>query len=115
MIYFKPITDETNPYFIRFEAIEDNVTSGVCHLKIETKSAIVDFIDYDEDKPYLVEGLLKSAFNFAAIKNCYMGYCRCQNIAVFLDRMNFLKKNNEYYNDIPSILMGNCCKCADNV
>ena len=88
---------------------------GKCQLEINGAKAFVISIDYDTDKPYIVEGLIRSAFNYAAMKNCYMGYCKCGNITAFLDKMCFEKENGIYFNDIPTILQGNCCKCKDNI
>lgn len=115
MIYFKPCVSDKNSAEITFEAIENDIACGKCDMTITDGKAVVDYIAYDEDKTYLVEGLLKSAFNYAAMKNVYMGYCKCENITHLLDRMNFQKENSVYYNDIPSILQGNCCKKCDNI
>lgn len=110
MIHFKPCEASDKSDELYFEAIENDVVCGKCRLVLRDKKATIDFLTFDEDKPYLVEGLIKSAFNYAALQNCYMGYCECENITFFLDRMNLIKKDNFYYNDIPTILQGNCCK-----
>lgn len=110
MIFFKPTVNSENECEIYIEAIENDETSGKCTLIIDGNRATVENISFDEGKPYLVEGILRSAYNYAGQKNCYMGYCKCENISRFLDRMNFIKENNVYYNDIPTILQGNCCK-----
>ncbi len=109
MIFFKPVSEKDSPEVI-FEALENGNCEGKCHLVIENDKATVDFLTYNTEKPYLVEGLLKSAYNYAVYKNCYMGYCKCENISSFLDKMNFQKDNSIYFNDIPTILQGNCCK-----
>ena len=108
MIFFRPTVKSEDE--ILFEAIENDDICGKCILNIDSSKAIVSEFSFDESKPYLVEGLIRSAFNFAGLKNCYMGYCRCDNISVFLDRMNFIKENDLYFNDIPTILQGNCCE-----
>ena len=108
MLFFKP--EKLTDNIAKFIALEDDVNCGYCLLKITNNTAEVYEIGYASDKPYLVEGLLRSAFNFASLRNVYMGKCSCKNITDFLDRMNFEKKNSEYINDIPSILMGSCCK-----
>ncbi len=94
---------------IRYNALEADRVIGSCDMKLDGASAEVFSVSYDADKPYCIEGLLKAAFNYACIKNAYMGYCSCENIKPFLDRMNFEFKNGMYSNDIPSILMGSCC------
>ncbi len=108
MIFFK--NETLADKVIKFTALEDEVYSGYCLMKTDDTFAEVYELVYDEDKPYIVEGLLRSAFNFASLKNIYMGKCTCKNIDAFLDRMNFEKTDGVYINDIPSILMGSCCK-----
>lgn len=108
MLFFKP--ENLTENVTKFTASEDDTNCGYCLLKTENNFADVYELEYDEDKPYLVEGLLRSAYNFASLKNIYMGKCSCSNITEFLDRMNFEKKGTEYVNDIPTILMGSCCK-----
>ncbi len=110
MIHFRPCLKNDDKNGITFEAIENDVICGSCHMTFSDGKAVVDSLCYDTDKPYLVEGLLKSAYNHAVQKNIYMGYCTCKNITHFLDCMNFEKQNGVYCNDIPSILQGNCCK-----
>ncbi len=108
MLFFKPdaLTDDV----IKFIAYEDEAECGHCLLKTDSSFAEVYEIEFDVDKPYLVEGLLRSAFNYASLKNIYMGKCTCKNIQTFLERMNFNKTEEGYINDIPTILMGSCCK-----
>ncbi len=108
MIIFKPknLTEST----VKFTACEDDVNFGYCLMKTDENFAEVYELDYNKDKPYIVEGLLRSSFNYASLRNIYMGKCSCVNITEFLDKMNFEKHGECYINDIPSILMGSCCK-----
>ena len=108
MIFFKstPIDENT----IEFEAIENDATVGRCTLVLKDNVADVTILTYSEDTPYIVEGLLRSADNYAGLKNYYMARCSAENIDAFLDKMNFTKINSLYAGDIPSILMGSCCK-----
>ncbi len=108
MIYFKPeiLTENTT----KFTAVEDGANCGYCLLKTDDTIAEVYCLEFEKDKPYLVEGLLRSAYNFASLKNIYTGKCTCKNIDAFLDNMNFEKIEEGYINDIPSILTGSCCK-----
>ena len=110
MIHFRPVVTSESANEVCFEAIENDVVCGVCHMIYSSDKATVDFLSFDSNKAYLVEGLIKSAFNFAVMKSVYMGYCTCKNITAYLDKMNFEKQDGVYYNDIPSILQGNCCK-----
>lgn len=110
MIFFKNEVNAENPCEIFFEALEEDISFGSCKLILEKTKAVIKTIDFDKDKPFIAEGLIKSAFNYAALKNFYMGYCECENVDGFLDRMNLEKRDGVYFNDIPSILQGNCCK-----
>lgn len=115
MILFRPSSEVKNGCEISFEALENDAVCGGCHMTFSPEKAVIDSLLYDNDKPYLVEGLIRSAFNYAASKNIYMGYCKCENITHFLENMNFEKQNGVYCNDIPSILQGKCCKKCDNI
>ncbi len=108
MIFFKHenITDT----LIKFTTTENDNTFGSCLLDLSDKNAVVSNIEFASDKPYLAEGLLKSAFNFAASKNFYMGVCKSENIIPLLKRLGFTENSDGYILDIPSILMGSCCK-----
>ena len=108
MIFFKHenITDT----LIKFTATENDNAFGSCLLDLSDKNAVVSDIEFASDKPYLAEGLLKSAFNFAASKNFYMGVCKSENIIPLLKRLGFAEGSDGYILDIPSILMGSCCK-----
>ncbi|MBQ7861396.1 MAG: hypothetical protein IJ349_04235 [Clostridia bacterium] len=115
MILFRRVPTGEESDEITFEAVENDAVCGKCHMIFSADKATVDNLCYEPEKPYLVEGLLKSAFNYAALENKYLGYCTCENITPFLDNMNFKKQNGEYYNDIPTILLGICCKKRDNI
>lgn len=108
MIFFKPT--EINDKEIRFEALDNDVLAGECHLSLKGKNALVSSVSFPSDKPFLAEGLLKAAFNFAANKNYYMGVCDSENITPLLLKLGFQKSADGYTLDIPSILMGSCCK-----
>ncbi len=108
MLFFKPY--ELTENVVKFTAYENDAECGSCLLKTDGSFAEVYELDYEEDKPYLVEGLLRSAYNYASLKNIYMGKCTCKNIIEFLKKMNFDETEEGFINDIPTILMGSCCK-----
>ncbi len=113
MIFFKNTVNEKDKDIVLFEAVENDSVIGTCLLSLKNEYADVFKLDYEEKTPYVVEGLLRSAFNYASLRNFYMGKCTASDIDLFLKRMNFEFKNNEYINDIPSILMGSC-SCTQN-
>ena len=108
MIFFKNTVKDD--FTIEFEALEREKTIGSCTLRLTDNLADVTELTYSENSPYAVEGLLRSAYNYAGLRNYYMARCSARNIDSFLDGMNFTKQDGEYVGDIPSILMGSCCK-----
>lgn len=108
MIFFQSTANDNGT--VLFEALEKEFSIGECNLDLSGRNAVVDRITFDSDKPYIAEGLLKAAYNYAATKNFYMGVCKCENIYSLLIRLGFEKTENGYISDIPSILMGSCCK-----
>lgn len=111
MIFFKNTPDKNDSDIILFEAYEGDNVLGNCYLSLKNEYAEIFKLSYNKESPHIVEGLLRSAFNYAALRNFYMGKCTAQDIDVFLKRMNFEYKDGEYINDIPSILMGSCSCC----
>lgn len=108
MIFFESTVNSDNT--ITFKAVENDKSYGNCILDLNGKKAVLYRISYDSEKPYIAEGLIKAAFNYAALKNYYIGECVCENIDSLLLRLGFKKTENTYVSDIPSILMGTCCK-----
>ncbi len=108
MIFFKNTLIDENT--VEFEALENEKSLGRCTLVLRDNIADVTELTYSNDATFAVEGLLRSAYNFAGLKNYYMAKCSAENIDSFLDKMNFHKQGDGYVGDIPSILMGSCCK-----
>lgn len=110
MIFFKNSIDARDERIVSFEALEDNVTKGSCVLFLSGDKVTIKEIEFNEDESYIAEGLIRSAFNFAAMRNYYMGYLECGNKYGCLEHFNLNKNGDVYFNDIPTILRGNCCK-----
>ena len=108
MIYFKPnyIDEETE----EFNALDGDELLGSCRLSYGKEPADVFQLSLASNDAYVGEGLLRAAFNFAANKGIYMGSCSADGVDFIVKKMNFEYKNGVYINDIPSILMGSCCK-----
>ena len=109
MIFFDNKISADAEKVIEFTAYENDVDEGRCILDLSSQYAHLTFACYNEGKPYIAEGLVRAAFNYAANKGFYMGMCSCESIYSVLEKMNFEKENGAYVNDIPSILMGKCC------
>ncbi len=106
MIFFKNTVSPDNNKTVYFEALENEKLIGKCTLVLEDKYANVCELNFDA--LYAGEGLLKSAFNYACLKNYYMAKCSANNADSLLIKLGFYKKDGAYESDIPSILMGNC-------
>lgn len=110
MIFFKPTVDKDSCNTVYFQALENEKLLGECRLVIEGSKAFVSSIDCEDGSFFIVDGLIKSAFNYACAKNCYMGYITGGKYDDMLDRMSLNRDGELYFNDIPTILTGNCCK-----
>lgn len=95
---------------VEFEAIENESSIGSCTLILSGNAANVTKLEYNAHTPYVVEGLLKSAYNYAGLRNYYIAKCTAKNIDSYLLKMSFEKAGEEFVSDIPTILTGSCCK-----
>lgn len=111
MIFFKNTVLDSEGKVIVFEALDGELTLGKCTLVLDDKFADVTKLDYDASAVFAAEGLLKSAYNYAALKNYYMAKCSVDGVDSLLVRLGFNNQSGEYISDIPTILMGNCGCC----
>jgi hypothetical protein len=96
---------------VRFEALDGDTLLGKCTMVLGEKFADVTKLSFEDGALFIGEGLLKSAYNYAAVKNYYMAKCSVSDIDSLLLRLGFQKQNEEYICDIPTILMGSCGSC----
>lgn len=109
MITFQHTTDTENANVTVFEAVEDGKLLGKCLLKRSDNTAEIFALSHLENHSYIVEGLVKSALNFASFKGAYIGIFSARGYDKALIEMGFEFVNGVYKNDIPTILMGKCC------
>ncbi len=100
---------------VKFTAVENETVIGNCTLRISSPYAEVSSLSYSDNKSYVIEGLIKAALYYASLNCCYIGRCNCHGIDLYAERMNFIKSETGYENDIPSILMGSCSGCKNNI
>ena len=112
MIFFKNTVLDSGGKVIEFEALDDDKSLGKCTLVLGDKFADVTKLSFDSSVVFAAEGLLKSAYNYAALKNYYMAKCSVDGIESLLLRLGFSKDSGEYICDIPTILMGSCGCCG---
>lgn len=111
MIYFKNTVLDTDGKIIEFHCLDGERCLGSCTLVLGDKFADVTKLTFNSDAVYAGEGLLKSAYNYGALKNYYMARCSVAGIDSLLLRLGFEGKNGEYISDIPTILTGSCKGC----
>ena len=113
MIFFRNTVCDADDRVIYFEAVENDVVSGNCTLVLRDRYAEVTKLEFDGKTTFIAEGLLKSAYNYAALRNFYMAKCNITSLNALLLRLGFQLKDGEYTSDIPTILMGSCKNCSN--
>jgi hypothetical protein len=111
MIFFKNTVLDNDVKVVEFEALDGDTLLGKCTLVLGDKFADVTKLSFEDGAVFIGEGLLKSSYNYAAVKNYYMAKCSVSDIDSLLLRLGFQKQNEEYICDIPTILMGSCGSC----
>ena len=112
MIFFKNTVCDKDGRVIEFEALDGDNSLGSCTLVLGDKYAEVTKLSFESGFTFIAEGLLKSAYNYAAIKNYYMAKCSVKDVDSLLLRLGFQLNGNEYTSDIPTILIGSCGSCS---
>ncbi len=111
MIFFKPCEILSAECTALFEAFQNEDKLGECRLRLNGNTADVYFLEYDKAQPEIGEGLLKSAYNYAANHEAYIGSLSAKDSGRAHLYLNFEEKNGILVNDIPSLLAGHChCK-----
>lgn len=123
MIFYKPITnaEDLALYFgesgcnteypqAGYIAFEADKQIGACLVQIEGYTCTVSEVRAENNDPLVIEGLLRSALNFAGNRNVYIARCTEEEICDVLMLLGFTKKADTYEGDIPTLLAGSCCK-----
>jgi hypothetical protein len=110
MLYFKPV--EENGENIKIIALDGDRELGSCFVRIEAYKCFLSGITADENDALLVEGLIRSALNYAANRGAYIATCLDDSIKNVLEYLGFENKDGEYRGEIPELLKGNCCKSS---
>ncbi len=116
MIFFKPFEVLSSDCTAIFRAFENEDKLGECRLLLKGNEADVYFLEYSELRPEIGEGLLKSAYNYAANRGAYIGSLSVKDSGGAHLLLDFNEKDGVLSNDIPSLLVGHCrCKNSDAV
>ena len=101
MITVKPM-EKTET--VSFVADEEGTVVGRCEIVINGYETEVLSAEYDVDKPYALELLLRAALNYAANRNAYIAKTK---LDIFTD-FPFENKDEYYIGTIPELLAGSC-------
>lgn len=111
MIFFKPFEVLSAECTALFEAFENEDKLGECRVLLKGNTADVFALEYDKAQPEIGEGLLKSAYNYAANHGAYIGSLSAKDSGNAYLYLNFEEKDGVLCNDILSLLAGHChCK-----
>lgn len=114
MIFFKPCEVLSAECTASFQAFQNADKLGECRLLLNGDTADVYFLEYDEARPEIGEGLLKSAYNYAANRGAYMGTLSAKDSGSAHLYLNFEEKDGVLLNDLPSLLAGHC-RCKSDI
>ncbi len=108
MIFFRPTEVLSEKCTALFEAFQNSDKLGECRLLIDGNTADVCTLVYDITQLEVGEGLLKSAYNYAANRGAYIGTLSANDSGKAHTYLNFKEKDGVLCNDIPSLLAGHC-------
>lgn len=123
MLFYKPITNldeikflfnltstDENSVYGAYIAVEGDKQLGKCIVKIDNMNCEISNLEVEINDELLIEGLLRASLNFAGNRNAYMARCSDEKIKDILLLLGFQKKDDYYEGDIPTLLLGSCCK-----
>lgn len=123
MVIYKPLTDINeiktlfsdrrfceNCIYGAYRAYENGEFVGKCLVMIDGSKCYISDISTVTPDDLLVEGLIRSALNFSANRNAYMAYSRQEEYKNVLTLLGFQLNGGVYEGDIPTLLLGSCCK-----
>ncbi len=126
MVIYKPLTDineikaifsdrlfRENFVYAAYKAYENGEYAGKCLVTIDGGKCFISDISTVMPDGLLVEGLIRSALNFAANRNAYMAYSSQQEYKNVFTLLGFQLSGGVYEGDIPTLLLGSCCKKVD--
>ncbi|MGN0520516.1 MAG: hypothetical protein ACI4LB_07215 [Candidatus Fimenecus sp.] len=123
MVFYRPITDcaeiarlfptaslPTDKIVGAYVAEENGFSCGNCMVVIDGQSCEISSLSVPNGDALLTEGLLRSALHFAGNRNAYTAVCRESAFRDTLLLLGFAEKNGVFFGEIPTLLLGSCCK-----
>ncbi len=109
MIFFKPDNNNNNEN-VRILALDGETDIGSCTVRVNGYECVLSDIYVETDDSLVIEGLIRSALNYAANRNAYTAVCRDEKYSDVLKLLGFEKIGGSYSGEIPELLKGSCCK-----
>lgn len=93
-----------------YDAVSDGVIICRCHAEIDETSVYIKVLERMNSDDDVLETLVKSVLNYAANHSKYMAYFCCENERDFAEKIGFIKGEDSFSNDIPSLFNYGCGK-----
>ena len=124
MLFFKPETDidtikalysdrQFDSECARISAFDGDNEIGSVFISVRSFNCYLSDIEVSDDDALLVEGLIRSALNFAANRGAYIANCADNSYENVLKTLGFKLSEGVYSGEIPELLKGSCCKKTD--
>ena len=107
MIYFKPDSDENTTCIRSFDG---ETVIGSCTIDVNGYECTLSELTVSLNDSLLVEGLIRSALNYAANRGAYIANCSQSEFDTVLKLLGFVINDGVYSGEIPELLKGSCCK-----
>ena len=123
MVFYRPITDRaeiikrfptaslpTEKIVGAYVAEENGAFCGKCMVAVDGQGCEISQLSVPNGDALLVEGLLRSALHFAGNRNAYTVVCRENDFRETLLLLGFAEQDSVFTGEIPTLLLGSCCK-----
>ena len=113
MIFFKPeflqdMSENGNDAVI--VAFDGDKRIGDCRITVDGYKCILSGLNVNSDDVLTVEGLIRSALNYAANRGAYIAESECISFKNTFEYLGFKSVDGKYSGEIPELLKGSCCK-----
>lgn len=126
MVYYRPITNlaeiarlfpnialPTDKTVGAYVAEENGTACGNCMVAVDGQACEISALSVPNGDSLLTEGLLRSALHFAGNRNAYTAVCRESAFRETLLLLGFTEKDGVFSGEIPTLLLGSCCKLRE--
>lgn len=91
--------------------LRDSDGSITGHATFTVTGDVVELLTVTAEEPILVDGLIRSVLNVGDCRGAVTGFCRDENLALTLRRLEFEPEENGYSVSLAHFFRGEChCK-----